>query len=67
MKRFKSFHTGNIGSVGQRAAKLPSLNFENDSDQVGVKPGPTGLTRAGAGQQTFLRPQTLTASNFEAL
>ena len=24
-KGFRSFHTGNMGSVGQRAAKLPAL------------------------------------------
>ena len=26
-KGFKPFHTGNMGSVGQRAAKLPALKF----------------------------------------
>ena len=30
---FRSFHTINIGSVGQRSAKLPSSNF---LDPVGV-------------------------------
>ena len=65
---FGSFHAGNIGSVSQRAAKLHScpLNFENGLDPIGVKPEPSGSTRAGAGQQTFIRPPTLTASNFAA-
>ena len=39
----RSFNTGNMGSVGQRAAKLLSVNFENDSNRGGVKPGPNML------------------------
>ena len=50
----RSFNAKNLGSVGQRAAKLPA---KSRLAQVG--PGPAG--------RLFLRPPNLTASNFEAL
>ena len=49
----RSLNVEKMGSVNQRAAKLPSLNFDNDSYLVRVEPGPTGLNRAGAEWQTF--------------
>ena len=55
-------------SVSQRAAKLPSVNFENDSNPGGLEPGPNVLvhTLAEMAEATdcFLRPPTLTADNF---
>ena len=52
-KGLRSLHTGNKGSVGQMAAKLPSINFENDLDPVGVEPGLTGLTGSWPGRRLF--------------
>ena len=37
-----------MGSVGQRAAKLPAINFENGLTPVQLELGPSGSTRAGA-------------------
>ena len=66
LKGSRSFNAKNLESVGQRAAKLPAKNFENDLAPCKVKSGRTDLSVAGAARQTFLRPPTLTASNFEA-
>ena len=57
-KRFRSFNSVNIGSVGQRAAKLQSTNFQNP---MGVKLGLTGLSGAGPRGRLFLE-----TSNFES-
>ena len=67
-KRFRSFNAENLKSVGQRAAKLPAiklwewLNRDRGSN-------PSRLADWGRGQLAdfFLRPPTLTASNFAAL
>ena len=53
-KGIRSFNTENLGSVGQSAAKLPGSN-------------PGQLVREGPAGRLFLRPLTLTASNFAAL
>ena len=50
---FRSFHAGNMGSEGQRAAKLPSANLENDSTLGELESGLTGSSGAGAKRQTF--------------
>ena len=59
-----------MGSVGQMAASSCSSNFENDSNLVGLEPGPHALAQtlaAMAKAADFLRPPTLTKSNFAAL
>ena len=48
-KRFRSFNPVNIGSVGQRVAKVLSVKREKDLTPVEVKPRPTRLSWAGAG------------------
>ena len=67
-KGFRSFNAENLGSVGQRAAKLPAIKLWEWFDFARVR------TRAnwfewGRGRPAdfFLRPPTLTASNFDAL
>ena len=66
-KRFRSFVAENLESVGQRAAKLPAIKLWEWFEGAGVRTRAHWLTGAGAGWQTFLRPPTLTASNFAAL
>ena len=63
-KGFRSFNTVDIESVRQKAAMLS--NIENDSDPVVVEPW-VHLIRLGLDGRLFLRPPTLTASNFAAL
>ena len=67
-KRFRSFNAKNLGSVGQRAAKLPAIKLWEWFDFARVR------TRAdwfkwGRGRMAdfFMRPPTLKAGNFEAL
>ena len=66
-KKIRSFDAENLGSVGQRAAKLPAIKLWEWFEGAGVRTRAHWLTGAGAGWQTFLRPPTLTASNFAAL
>ena len=66
-KTFRSFVAENLESVGQRAAKLPAIKLWEWFEGAGVRTRAHWLTGAGAGWQTFLRPPTLTASNFAAL
>ena len=68
LKGFRSFNAENVGSVGQRAANLPAIKVWEWFD-----PGPP-RTRAdwfecGRGRMAdfFVRPPTLTTSNFEAI
>ena len=67
-KKFRSFNTKNLGSVGQRAAKLHAIKLGEWFD-----PGHSRMRAAwfawcrGWPADFFLRPPTLTASNFEAL
>ena len=68
LKGFRSFNAENVGSVGQRAAKLPAIKLWEWFDFARVR------TRAdwfkwGRGRMAdfFMRPPTLKAGNFEAL
>ena len=68
LKGFRSFNAENMGSVGQRAAKLPAIKVWEWFD-----PGPP-RTRAdwfecGRGRMAdfFMRPPNLTTGNFEAI
>ena len=67
-KRFRSFDAENLGSVGQRAAKLPAIKlwewFELARDRIQADWFEWGR---GWAADFFLRPPTLTASNFAAL
>ena len=67
-KRFRSFVAENLESVGQRAAKLPAIKLWEwlDRDR---ESNPGRLADWGRGRLAdfFLRPPTLTASNFAAL
>ena len=68
----RSFHTGNIGSLGQRAAKLPSVKLwelfklGRTRTRVDTLVVHTSAVMAKAAD-FFLRTLTLTASDFEAL
>ena len=67
-EQFRSFIAKNLKSVGQRAAKLPAIQllewFDRDRQ---LNPG--RLADWGQGRQAdiFLRPPTLTATDFAAL
>ena len=65
---FRSFNAKNLGSVGQRAAKLPAIKLWEwlDRDR-GFEPEQTGWLGPGPAGRLFLRPPTLTAGNFAAL
>ena len=65
-KRLRSFNDKNLRSVGQRAAKLPAIKLWEwlDRDQDS---NPGRLADWGRLADFFLRPPTLTASNFAAL
>ena len=67
-KRFRSFVAENLESVGQRAAKLPAIKLWEwlDRDR-GSNPGRLADWGRGRLADFFLRPPTLTASNFAAL
>ena len=64
---FRSFNTDNLGSVGQRAAKLPAIKLRM------IQPERTRFRanwfKCGWGQAAdfFLRPPTFTADNFKAV
>ena len=60
-KRFRSFNDKNLGSVGQRAAKLPAIKLWEWFEGAGVRTRAHWLTGAGAGWQTFLE-----TSNFDS-
>ena len=68
LKRFRSFNAKNLGSVGQRAAKLPAIKlwewFYPARTKIRADWFECGR---GCVADFFLRPPTLTASNFEAL
>ena len=67
-KKFRCFNAENLGSVGQWAAKLPAIKLSEwlDRDR---ESNPSRLADWGRGRPAdfFLRPPTLTASNFAAL
>ena len=52
-KRFISFNDKNLGSVGQRSAKLPAIKHENDLIPCVLERGLISLSVARAGRQTF--------------
>ena len=60
-KRLQSFNDKNLGSVGQRAAKLPAIKLWEWFEGAGVRTRAHWLTGAGAGWQTFLE-----TSNFDS-
>ena len=60
-KRFRSFNAKNLGSAGQRAAKLPAIKLWEWFDGAGVRTRAHWLTGARAGWQTFLE-----TSNFDS-
>ena len=67
-KGFRFFNAENLGSVGERAAKLLAIKLREWFDFArGSNPG--RLADWGRGQMAdfFSRPPTLTASNFAAL
>ena len=82
-KRFRCLNAENLGSVGQRAAKLLAVKVgglkkksasrprPQSASLLGFEPGPNGIAHALAGMAEaadfFLRTPTLTASNFAAL
>ena len=53
-KGFRSFYAENLGSVGQRTAKLPAIKLWSDLTAGELEFGPTGSSGAGAVWQTFL-------------
>ena len=67
-KKFRCFNAKNLGSVGQWAAKLLAIKLSEwlDRDR---ESNPSRLADWGRGRPAdfFLRPPTLTASNFAAL
>ena len=65
-KKFRCFNAENLGSVGQWAAKLPAIKLSEwlDRDR---ESNPSRLADWGRLAYFFLRPPTLTASNFAAL
>ena len=67
-KRFRSFIAENLESVGQRAAKLPAIKlWEWLNRDRGSNPSRLADWGRGRLADFFLRPPTLTASNFAAL
>ena len=67
-KRFRSFIAENLKSVGQRAAKLPAIKlWEWLNRDRGSNPSRLADWGRGRLADFFLRPPTLTASNFAAL
>ena len=68
LKRFRSFNIENLGFVGQRAAKLPAIKLWKwfNPAQSWIRADWFEWGRGWAAD-FFLRPPTLTASNFEAL
>ena len=67
-KRFRSFVAENLKSVGQRAPKLPAIKLWEwlDRDRES-NPGRLADWGRGRPADFFLRPPTLTASNFAAV
>ena len=65
-KRFRSFNTANKRGVTQRATKLLAIKhwFDPKQSQIWAECFEWGQGRAA---DFFLRPPTLTASNFKAL
>ena len=67
-KRFRSFDTASIKSVGQRATKLLFDKIWEWFDPGQSRtPAERACTHFGRKTNFFLRPRTLTASNFKAL
>ena len=68
LKRFRSFNAENLGYVGQRDAKLPSIKlwewFNPRRSRIWADWFKWGRGRPA---DFFFRPPTLTASNFAAL
>ena len=68
LKRFGTFNAENLGSVDQRAAKLPVIKLWEwlDRDRIRTR---ADWFKWGRGRTAdfFLRPPTLKAGNFEAL
>ena len=68
LKGFRSFNAENLKYVGQRAAKLPAIKLWEwfDRGQSWIR---ADWFERGRGwmADSFLRPPTLTASNFKAL
>ena len=67
-KGFRSFNTGNLGSFGQRASKLPTVKVEGLKKKSAAQPQPQSNQSA----QIRERPgsnhsQSLMAGNFAAL
>ena len=54
LERFRSFNAENLGSVGQRTAKLPAIKLWRDLTAGELEFGPTSSSGAGAVWQTFL-------------
>ena len=68
LKRFRSFNDKNLGSVGQRAAKLPAIKLWEWFDP-GCSRKWADRFECGQGWKAdfFFRPRTLMAGNFAAL
>ena len=68
LKRFKSFNTVNMGSVGQRASKLLAVKFGGLKKKSAIWPRPLSNQSAGFRQRPGSNlSQSLTDSNFAAL
>ena len=52
-KGFRSFNAENLGSIGQRAAKLPAIKLQEWFDFARNRTRADWPTGAGAGRQTF--------------
>ena len=68
IKGFRSFNTENLGSVGQRALKLPAVKVEGHKKKPADQPQP--LLNQSAGIQVVPgsnHSQSLMAGNFAAL
>ena len=68
LKGLTSFNDKNVGSVGQRAAKLPAIKFWEWFDP-GPPRTPADWFECGRGRMAdfSVRPPTFTAGNFEAI
>ena len=67
-KGFRYFHTGNIGCVGQRAAKLLAVKVGGLKKKSASRPRPQSASLLGFEPRSrFNHSQSLMADNFAAL
>ena len=67
-KGFRSFNTDNVGSVGQRASKLPAVKVGGLKKKSAAQPWPHSNQSASVRSRTNLNhSQSLMAGNFAAI